>query len=559
MTAAASIVLRNARLYTQVRHDPWAEALAIYEDRIVWVGRDADAHQWIGPRTEVIDAGRRLALPGIVDSHFHLLRGARALYDLQLGDARSIEDVQARLRAFAEAHPDREWLVGQGWQYSLFAPGSAPSRALLDAVVPDRPVILIAFDLHTAWANTAALERAGILRGAPAPLAFGAVVMGEDGLATGELREPPAMDLVRQLIPPLTRDQELDLLRQALRLCAGFGITSVHNMDGDAYSLSLYRELEARGEMTVRIYVPLLVEPGTHPEAIEDWAHETREIWFKPEKDKFLPIPAPFVRTGCVKFFADGVIETKTAWMLEPYADGSGERGTPNFDPHELETLIVAADGLGLQCFVHTIGDAAVRATLDAYQRARKLNGARDARHRLEHIEVIDPVDLTRMKRLRVLASMQPLHADFGADVKNPWRALVGPARWAWGFAWRTIMNAGVPLAFGSDWPVVTMNPFEGMRAGLTRQKFDLSDAHSPFPDHRLTLSELIAGYTMDGAFFEFQEREKGRLRPGMLADVVVLDTDLFALPEAELAQHIAETRSVLTIVNGRVVHRTLA
>jgi len=555
----ASLVLRNARLYTQIRNDPWAEALAIYKDRIVWVGRDADAERWIGPETEVIDAGRRLALPGIIDSHFHLLRGARALYDLQLGDARSIEDVQTRLRAFAEAHPDREWLVGQGWQYSLFAPGSAPTRTLLDAVVPDRPVLLTAFDLHTAWANTVALERAGILRGAPAPLAFGAVVMGEDGLASGELREPPAMDLVRQLIPPLTRDQELDLLRQALRLCAGFGITSVHNMDGDAHSLSLYRELEARGEMTVRIYVPLLVEPGTRPEAIEDWAHDTRDLWFKPEKNKFLPYPAPFVRTGCVKFFADGVVETKTAWMLEPYADGSGERGQPNFDPRELDRLIVAADSLGLQCFVHTIGDAAVRATLDAYQHARRLNGPRDARHRLEHIEVIDPVDLTRLKRLRVVASMQPLHADFGADEKNPWRALVGPARWAWGFAWRTIMNAGVPLAFGSDWPVVTMNPFEGMRAGLIRQKLDLSDARSAFPDHRLTLSELIAGYTADGAFFEFQEREKGRLQSGMLADLVVLDTDLFALPEAELTQHIAETRSVLTIAGGRVAHRTLA
>jgi predicted amidohydrolase YtcJ len=163
----ASLVLRNARIYTQVRNDPWAEALAIYRDRIIWTGRDADAQQWIGPETEVIDAGRRLTLPGIIDSHFHLLRGARYLHDLQLGDARSIEDVQTRLRAFAEAHPDREWLVGQGWQYSLFAQGSAPSRHLLDVVVHDRPVILIAFDLHTAWANTAALERAGILRGAP--------------------------------------------------------------------------------------------------------------------------------------------------------------------------------------------------------------------------------------------------------------------------------------------------------------------------------------------------------------------------------------------------------
>jgi predicted amidohydrolase YtcJ len=555
----ASLVLRNARIYTQVRADPWAEALAVQDDRIVWVGPDMHASDWIGPETQVIDVGRRLVLPGLIDSHFHLLMGARYLRDLQLGDARTVEEVQVRLRAFAAAHPEREWLVGQGWQYSLFAGGSAPTRALLDAVVSDRPVLLIAFDLHTAWANTAALQRAGILNGAPAPLSFGAVVMGEDGLATGELREPPAMDLVRRLIPPLTREEETDLLRQALRLCAGYGITSVHNMDGNAYSLALYRDLEARGEMTLRIYVPLLVEPGTSEDAIEAWVQATRDTQRASNGEGAHAAAAPFVRTGCVKLFADGVIEAKTAWMLEPYDDGSGDCGRPNFDPDEFKKLIVKADALKLQIFVHAIGDAAIRATLDAYELARKLNQPRDSRHRIEHIEVLDPVDLTRMKRMRVLASMQPLHADFGSDPNNPWRQLVGPKRWAWGFPWRTILNAGVLLAFGSDWPVVTMNPFEGMRAALTRPKLDFSDERSHFPDHRLTLTELIAGYTLEGAFFEFQESEKGRLKPGMLADLAVLDTDLFNLPRADLQAAIASTRSALTIVGGRVVHRALA
>ncbi|MCS7054818.1 MAG: amidohydrolase [Thermoflexales bacterium] len=554
----ASIVLRNARIYTLVRTDPWAEALAIVGDRIAWVGPDTDAAEWVGPNTQVIDAGRRLVLPGLIDSHFHLLMGARTLRDLKLDDARNVDEVQSRLRAFAQAHPEREWLTGRGWQHSLFARGGRPERAALDAVVPDRPVYLVASDGHSAWANTAALQRAGILNGPPRQPTFGAVVMGEDGLATGELREA-AMSFVRDLIPPLPRDEEDDLLRQALRACAEYGITSVHNMDGDAQSLAVYRDFEARGELTLRIYVPLTVEPGTPEAAIEAWAHDTQQTDRAAIEARPTPDAMPLVRTGCVKLFADGVIESKTAWLLEPYDDGSGECGRPNFDPDEFKRLVTKADALKLQIFVHAIGDAAVRAALDAFNLARRLNQPRDARHRLEHIELLDPVDLTRMKRQRVLASVQPLHAEFGSDPDNPWRRLVGPRRWAWGFPWRAILNAGVPMAFGSDWPVVTMNPFEGMRAALTRPKLDFSDARSHFPDHRLTLEELIFGYTLDGAFFEFQERHKGRIKPGMLADLAVLDTDLFNLPRTDLESGIAGTRSALTIVGGRIVHRALA
>ncbi|BCX04239.1 MAG: amidohydrolase [Candidatus Roseilinea sp.] len=554
----ASLVLRNARIYTQVRTDPWAEALAIIGDRIAWVGPDMEAADWVGPNTQVIDAGRRLVLPGLIDSHFHLLMGARALRDLQLDDARTVDEVQSRLRAFADAHPEREWLTGRGWQHSLFARGGRPDRTVLDAVVADRPVFLVASDGHSAWVNTAALQRAGIVHGPANPPAFGAVMMDDDGRATGELREA-AMDFVRDLIPPLAREEEDDLLRQALRTCAEYGITSVHNMDGDAQSLAIYRDFEARGELTLRIYVPLTIEPGMPEADIEAWVRETQDINRATIEARAEPGPMPFVRTGCVKLFADGVIESKTAWMLEPYDDGSGECGRPNFAPDEFKRLITKADALKLQIFVHAIGDAAVRAALDAFELARKLNQPRDSRHRLEHIEVLDPVDLTRMKRRRVLASVQLLHAEFGSDPDNPWRRLVGPKRWAWGFPWRAILNAGVPMAFGSDWPVVTMNPFEGMRAALTRPKLDFSDARSYFPDHRLTLEELVAGYTLDGAFFEFQERDKGRIKPGMLADLAVLDTDLFNLPRADLEAGIAGTRSALTVVGGRIVHRALA
>lgn len=553
----ATLVLRNARIYTQVRADPWAEALAVHGERIVWVGRDMDASDWVGPDTQVIDAGRRLVLPGLIDSHFHLLLGARSLHGLHLDDAKSIEDVQSHLRAFADAHPDRAWITGRGWQHRLFAEGGAPNRAVLDAAVNDRPVYLASSDGHTAWVNTLALERAGIMKGMAEPIQFGAVVIGDDGLATGELREWVAMDAVRKLIPPLTRDEEEALLKQALHECATYGVTSAHNMDGDAHSLAIYRDLEQRGEMTLRLYVPLTVEVGMKEEAITEWRAMNDE--WRMQHSTLDAHHAPFVRTGCVKLFADGVVESKTAWMLEPYDDGSGDRGKPNFDPDAFKRLIAKADALKLQVFVHAIGDAAVRAALDAFDLARKLNQPRDSRHRIEHVEVLDPVDLTRFKRMRVLASMQPLHADFGVDPDNSWRRLVGPKRWAWGFPWRTMLDADVLLAFGSDWPVVTMNPFEGMRTALTRRKLDFSGERSHFPDHRLTVEELVAGYTLNGAFAEFQENDKGRIKPGMLADLAVLDTDLFGAPPKDLEANIAHTRSALTVVGGRVVHRALA
>jgi predicted amidohydrolase YtcJ len=526
---------------------PWAEALAIDGDRIAWVGRDYAANDWIGPDTRVIEVGRRLVLPGLIDSHFHLLEGARGLRDAQLGDAASIEDVQRTVRAFAAAHPDRDWVTGRGWRYGVFPPGAAPHRSPLDAIVPDRPCYLIAFDGHTAWANTVALERAGLLLGPADSPAYGGVVMGDDGTATGELREPPAMDPVRRLIPPPTPDEDAALVGQALAMCASFGITSVHDMDGDASSLSTYRALDERGALSARIYASYSVDPGAPEGMLDDWVRATGA----------LPSTS-HVRTGCMKFLADGVVETKTACMLEPYDDGSGDRGRMFFAPDAFRQLVARADRLGQQVFVHAIGDAAVRAALDAFDHAKRMNGPRDSRHRIEHIEVLDPVDPTGFKRARAIASVQPLHVEFALDADNPWRRLVGPKRWAWAFPWRALISAGAPLAFGSDWPVLTMNPFEAMRAALARPKLDFSATTSHFPDHRLTLSELIEGYTRAAAYAEFQERRKGQIMPGLLADVVALDQNWFDAPREELPAAIASTRADLTIVGGRVVHNGL-
>jgi predicted amidohydrolase YtcJ len=518
---------------------PWAEAMAAVGDRVVWLGRDAEAALWAGPHTRVIDGGGRLALPGLIDSHFHLLLGARAMGQLDLDDAASLGEVQRLLADYAAADPRREWIVGRGWKYSLFPPGLAIHRRALDAAVPDRPVLLTAFDGHTAWANTVALERAGILGGAETGSAFSQVVLGDDGLASGELRESEAMAMVRRLVPPMGAAEQEDLLKTALRRLAALGITGVHNMDGDEAQLAIYKRFAAAGELSLRVLLPFSVRPGTPPAQIDAWAELARRH------------TGPLLRAGAAKLFMDGVVESKTALLLAPYADGSGELGVANYDQEEFEELVARADARGLQVFVHAIGDGAVRRTLDAYAAARRHNGRRDSRHRVEHVELIDPADVERFVELGAIAAMQPLHANFGLDAQNTWRRLAGPERWPWGFAWRRLRDAGVRIAFGSDWPVASPDPLRGLHVARNRIKLDFSGPASDFPDQRVSLEEAIAAYTSEAAYAGHREAELGRLAPGYLADLVLLSQNLFDLPDTE----IGATRVELTVVGGEVVY----
>jgi predicted amidohydrolase YtcJ len=539
MQTPATLLLRNARIFTMSPAQPWAEALAAVGDRVAWVGRDDDAGRWVGPRTQVIDGGGRLALPGLIDSHFHLLLGARAMGQLDLEDATSLGEVQSRLADYAADSPRRDWIIGRGWKYSLFPPGMAIHRETLDAAVSDRPVLLTAFDGHTAWANTVALERAGILGGAETGSAFSQVVMGAGGMASGELREGAAMDLVRRLVPPMGTAEQEDLLRAALRRLAALGVTGVHNMDGDESQLAMYERFAAAGELSLRVLLPFSVRPGTPPERIDAWADLARHH------------NRPLLRASAAKLFMDGVVESKTALLLTPYADGSGDLGVANYEQEEFEELVVRADARGLQVFVHAIGDGAVRRTLDGFAAARRHNGARDARHRVEHVELIDPSDVGRFADLGVIAAMQPLHANFGLDAQNTWRRLAGPERWPWGFAWRSLRDAGVRIAFGSDWPVASPDPLRGLHVARNRIKLDFSGPASAFPDQRVSLEEALAAYTFEAAYAGHREAELGRLAPGYLADLVLISQNLFAIPSAE----IGATHVELTVVGGDVVY----
>jgi predicted amidohydrolase YtcJ len=535
MIHPADLIITNARAITLDPQRPQAEALAVSGRRIAFVGSAAEAAGLHGPRTRVIDARGRTLLPGIIDSHYHLLWGALKLDDIRFEGVGSYVEMTTVVREYAAAHPNKPWLIGYGLGYAMLPDQAALTRQHLDAIVADRPLVVVAFDLHTAWANTRALQLAKLLHGGVCEPG-NQIVMYDDGTASGELREPGAYNQVLELAPKPDEAQSRALLHKGLAQAAHYGITSIHNMDGDARQMARYAELEDRGELTLRVYIPYLVTPETPPAALA-------------EAVAMRGMQTDMVRSGCVKFFMDGVVESYTALMLDDYADSVGNRGTSIFSAEQFTDLATEADRLGLQIAVHAIGDGAVRRTLDGFAHAQRANGQRaqgaPRRHRIEHIEVLHLDDLPRFKQLGVIASMQPLHAAVSAP-GQVWAQRVGVERWGRSFPWQTLRESGAHLVFGSDWPVVTQNPFLGMQAALARQPW--ADGQ---PLQAQTLEATLAAYTRDAAYVEFQEGIKGQLCAGMLADLVLLSGDLETTPTEALA----EMTVALTICDGRIVY----
>ena len=537
MPIHADYLFVNASVHTADPANPRAEAVAVRGNRILFVGRTADVGDLRGARTEVIDAGGRSLLPGLNDSHFHLLWGSLKLDKLRLDDAGTLEEILAATAAYAAANPQREWIEGVQLNYSAIPVGERLDRWQLDAVAPDRPVYLTAFDGHTVWANSEALRRSGLLYGQTTPAGSEIVMDEAGGTATGELREPGAFDPVRALILPPTEAERRAALRRGLALCARHGLTSVHNMDNWNDCLSLCTALEEQGEMTLRIYVPYNIEPGMPLEKIAEAAEQKRRF------------QGSFVRSGAVKLFMDGVLESFTALMVDDYAGQPGNCGSALYTAEQFNAIAAEVDRLGLQIAVHACGDGAVRRTLDGYAHAQRTNGRRDSRHRVEHIEVIHPDDIARFADLGVIASMQPVHCPPTLNAGDLWPSRAGAGRWRYSFAWQTLREAGARQAYGSDWPVAPMNPLLGLWSGLARTPWQRGD-----PQQRQELAQLIAGYTRDAAFTEFQETEKGMVQTGMLADLVLLNADIFATPAAEVDQ----ISPLLTMVNGQAVFRDL-
>ena len=524
---SAHFIIENARIFTSDPLKPHAEAVAVRDNRILYVGTNQAVQSLKAASTRVIDGQGRSLTPGLIDSHVHLLSGSIWLGNAQLQSIRTREDLQKTLLNFADKNRTNPWVVGRGIKYGIVS-----TRLELDKMLGDRPVYIGAYDGHTGWANTRALEAAGILQDDGRELTNGSIVRDEAGLATGELREDDAMHSVIDLVPTPDANRKRELLKLAIGGFNSAGITSVHNMNGDMAELTTYAALEDAGEMNLRVYVPFHVKPETTEEMLA-------EAW------EMAKVQMDYVRGGAAKFFMDGVWESYTAFSLAPYADKPDSVMAPIFSPEHFTRMASLCDQMGLQIAVHCCGDGAVRQTLDGYKAIQDMNGRRDSRHRVEHIEVCQPEDLPRFKELGVIASMQTSHAPLTREEDPVWTSRTGPQRWPISFPWRSLKSAGAHLALGSDWTVAPFDPMINIHAALYRQKWS-PDA----PDQRLTLEECILGYTRDAAYTEFMGHEKGQIKEGYLADLVLFSHDLFGLPPEE----IKSAQAVMTMIDGRIV-----
>jgi predicted amidohydrolase YtcJ len=534
----ADTVLIHARIYTVNSKEPWAQAMAVRAGNILAVGSDKAIAAYQGPSTKVIDAEERLVLPGFVDAHIHMMAGAAQLGQLSLNDAKTVGDFQKRIRDYAAAHPDGEWIQGMGWVYSIFK-NNLPDKKLVDAVVPDRPVYLLAYDGHTSLANSKALQVAGITRKTLNP-ASGVIVRDPvTGEPTGVLKEA-AGSLVAGVIPKLTREEELDRLAKAVHYASSLGLTRLISAGADAERVDLFDEIRQRRVLTARFTMARFVNAPVTPDEIRI-LQENRK---KYNDD--------WIDAGQVKFLLDGVIEAHTAGMLEPYENDPGNRGQLYFEPEKYKESVIQLDRLGFSISTHAIGDRTIRLALDAYEAANKANGRTDARDRIEHIEAPSAQDIPRFGKLNVIAGMQPLHATPDTNTLVAWAGSIGPQRAQRAFPWHSILSGAAHLSFGSDWPVVTLNPWPAVQMLLTRETPEGTPAGGWNPSERLNLEQAIQGYTMGGAVAARREKTEGSIEVGKLADVIIISQDLFKIAPNQ----IGKTKVMMTMVGGKVVYQ---
>lgn len=530
----ADLVFRKGVVMTLDARQPRAEAVAVAGGRIVYVGSEQGIEEWIGPQTDVVDLAGGTLLPGFQDSHIHLVGGGLRLDACQLGSFTTREEILAEIRRYAEAHPDRPWILGGGWALPAF-PQANPHKSLLDAIVPDRPVALSAADGHSVWVNSRALELARITKETPDP-PNGRIERDATGEPTGTLRESAAQ-LLATVVPKRSPQEYADGLRKALKLAAESGITSIQDASARSEELEAYAALDRSGELTVRVTAALRAGPEKGLDQIPEFIRQRATYRGKR------------LRAETVKIFVDGVIEARTAALLEPYV-GSDDRGHPNWEPEALDQMVAALDREGFQIHVHAIGDHAVRLALDAFEKARAANGPRDARHQIAHLELIDPQDIPRFQSLGVIADFQPLWAWDDPYINDLTVPVLGPERSRWLYPIGAVAKTGAVVVGGSDWPVTSMYPPAAIQIGITRRDPAAGPGPAWLPEHTVDLQTLLAAYTIQGAFAAFQEKTTGSIEAGKLADLVVLDKDITQVP----AHEIAGVKVVRTFMEGKEV-----
>ena len=533
---AADLIIINARVHTMDAERPQAEAVAVYGNRIVAVGSSAEIRKLASGRTRVVDAGGRLVLPGFNDSHVHFMSGGFQLSSVDLRDASTPQEFAERIRDFARKIPKGRWILGGDWDHERWPGAALPTKELIDAFTPDTPVFVNRLDGHMALANSLALKLAGVTKETKDP-AGGIIVRDpKTGEPTGILKDA-AQSFVYRVIPEQSFDEKLAAARAATNHAASLGVTSVQDMSA-GNDVGVYQELLNRGELKTRIYADA---------PLPDWQRLAR-----------VGVRARFgndmLRIGGLKGFADGSLGSTTALFFEPYLDApntSGIAGPEMFPEGEMLKRVLGADKAGLHVMIHAIGDRANDTILSIYEQVLRENGERDRRFRIEHAQHLRPQDIPRFARDHVIASMQPYHAiDDGRWAEKR----IGHERAKTTYAFRSLLDAGVVLAFGTDWTVAPLNPMLGIYAAATRRTLDGKHPEGWIPEQKITVEEAVCAYTVGSAYAEFTDDVKGTITPGKLADLVILSRDIFKIDPVEI-EHV---RVVMTIMDGRIVYESL-
>lgn len=531
----ADLVLVNGKIWTVSEGRPRAEAAACIGSRIVAVGTSEEIQKWVGAGTQVIDLHGRFVVPGFNDAHVHFSSGGADLASVQLRDARSQAEFRDRLRDFSAKLPKGRWILGGNWDHENWTPASLPTRQLIDGVTGDHPVFVSRLDGHMSLANTLALKMAGITRDTADPPG-GVIVRDAGGEPTGALKDA-ATGLVERVIPPPSEDELTDAVRAAMRYAAENGVTSVQDMSASPEVLRVYQKLLKKDELTVRIS-----------------GHQPLATWQALANIGLLAaFGSPKLHIGGLKGFADGSLGSTTALLFEPFLDAPNTSGIPSEEmipESKMQQRILDADRAGLQVAIHAIGDKANHLILNMFEEAAKQNGRRDRRFRIEHAQHLAASDIPRFAQLHVIASMQPYHAiDDGRWAEKR----IGPERAKGAYAFRSLLDSGATLAFGSDWSVAPMEPVMGIYGAATRRTLDGKRPNGWVPEQKITAAEAIRAFTMGSAYASFDEKIKGSIEAGKLADFAVLSEDLTSIDPTR----INEVKVLMTVFDGRVIYRS--
>ncbi|HTP34119.1 MAG TPA: amidohydrolase [Candidatus Acidoferrales bacterium] len=530
----ADLVLVNGKIWTVNPSQPVVEAAACLGSRIVATGSSAEIRKWIGANTKVIDLGGRLVVPGFNDSHVHLVDGGRHAGSVQLHEARSEAEFRDRIRDYAAKLPKGRWIVGGDWDQENWSPARLPNHELIDVAAGDHPVFVNRHDGHMVLVNNLVLRQAGITRDTPDPPG-GTIVRDERGEPTGILKDA-AQDAAAKLMPRLSSEEIENAVRAAMREARQNGVTSVQDVGTTPEYFRVYQKLLRNGELTLRIST-----------------HQPLAAWHRlADAGVGAAFGNPMLQAGALKAFADGSLGSTTALFYEPYSDAPNNRGIASQDmipESKMKENILGADRAGLQVAIHAIGDRANDRVLSLFEEVAKENGPRDRRFRIEHAQHLRAVDIPRFASLGVIASMQPYHAiDDGSWAEKR----IGHERAKGTYAFRSLLDAGAILAFGSDWYVAPLKPIEGIYAAATRRTLDGRHPEGWIPEQRISAAEAVRAYTWGSAYASFGEKYKGTIAPGMLADLAVLSDDILSIDPAQ----ISSAKVMITVFDGRVIYQ---